>query len=391
MPSCGPCPSRGSGSRRSGRARAGSRSGRHTRGRRRPGCGATKTWVMAGGVYRRAPARAVSALRPRQPASPISGTKTHGPSDRSSHSLAAALDDQQLLLPPDAHRDDEPAAVGELLAQRIGDRGAAGRDDDPVPRRARRVPEAAVAGHDVDALAEAEGRQAIPGGAAPGPAPARSRSRGSPAPRGSPPGSPSRADVEDAVAGPDREQLRHAGHDLRLADRLAGADGEGLVRVRVAAPASGRRPRAGRRPSRRGRARRGCRGRGAGPRPSGPGPRSRVPGLVHRRCPRRAGLAAGLSPGSRRRRRRGGRRRGRGRAGRGRGGGAPTGAASRGRGAGVADAPAWRMAVGRLRLLGRDGLSGTGPENAALPSITRTGRSRRPRRRRSRRWRRPGR
>src|SRR5436189_68643 len=44
----------------------------------------------------------------------------------------------------------------------------------------------------------------------------------------------SRPDLEDAITGSDREILGHLGDHVRLADRLAGADREGLVRVRVA-------------------------------------------------------------------------------------------------------------------------------------------------------------
>ena len=126
----------------------------------------------------------------------------------------------------------------------------------------------------------------------------------------------SRADVEDPVAGPHREQLGHPGDDVRLADRLAGADGQRAVGVGLApGPRPGRRRRAGRPPSPRGRGGRGCRGRGAGPRPSGPGRRSRsCPGRSMRlaspqlgeglaasdgpRSPRRRGHAAGRADGS---------------------------------------------------------------------------------------------
>ena len=73
-----------------------------------------------------------------QPASPMSGTNTHGPVRPLAPLVAVALDDEQLLLAARAHRDDHPPALAELLAERVGDRGGGGRDEDPVPRRAVR-------------------------------------------------------------------------------------------------------------------------------------------------------------------------------------------------------------------------------------------------------------
>ena len=110
------------------------------------------------------------------------------------------------------------------------------------------------------------------------------------------------AELEDAVARLRREQLGHARDDPRLADRLAGVDRQGLVGVGAALPVAGRRTaRAGRRPSPPARARRGCRGRGAGPGPSA-ADRSSAPIAQQSRRPTRAtGTASdGLGDGARR-------------------------------------------------------------------------------------------
>ena len=128
------------------------------------GWGATKTWVMAGRVYRaRTGARSGVAQR-SQPPAPTSGTKTQALSGRSVHSFAAPRHDGQDLAVARADRDHEPGAVRELVAERMGDVRGGGRHDDPVPWTLIGQAEAAVADPDVDAVAEAEVGQPFPGG-----------------------------------------------------------------------------------------------------------------------------------------------------------------------------------------------------------------------------------
>src|SRR5262245_51516495 len=81
------------------------------------GCGATKTWVMAGRVYQAA----------RRPRATRSARKSLCADQRHEHArpvvpldpvVAAARHEQQVLPPPVADRDDQPTAVGrELLAK----------------------------------------------------------------------------------------------------------------------------------------------------------------------------------------------------------------------------------------------------------------------------------
>src|ERR1700693_1410486 len=106
------------------------------------GCGATKTWVMAGRVYRAAPS-----------GRPPSGLEAPGADQRHEDAIAiralgpfiamARHDGQQLAIPgPD--RDDEPTALGELLTERLRHGGRCRGDDDPVPWRPGRVAQAAI-------------------------------------------------------------------------------------------------------------------------------------------------------------------------------------------------------------------------------------------------------
>src|SRR5687767_11955409 len=60
-------------------------------------------------------------------------------------SLLRAHDLDELLPPAAAAREDETAADGELLVERLRDRRRRGRDRDPVERRALRHAERAVA------------------------------------------------------------------------------------------------------------------------------------------------------------------------------------------------------------------------------------------------------
>ncbi len=127
------------------------------------GCGATKTWVMAGRVYRAARRSLRAASRGTRPRRRAARTRTARRSDLA-HSSPCRDDEQQLLPATVTDRDHEPAAVGrELLAERRRDRRRRGGDDDPVPRRARRVADAAVADPDVDRAAEPEPGEPLPG------------------------------------------------------------------------------------------------------------------------------------------------------------------------------------------------------------------------------------
>ena len=86
--------------------------------------------------------------RARPAAAPTSGTNTHGPSERSRHSLPCRSTTIRLCSRRAPDRDHQPPAVAELLAQRVGDRRRGRGDEDAVPRRAIRGPEAAVADAD---------------------------------------------------------------------------------------------------------------------------------------------------------------------------------------------------------------------------------------------------
>src|ERR671927_236703 len=87
------------------------------------GCGATKTWVMAGRVYRALPARDSEPAAPGGPASD---------------------DEGQRLVVARTDGDDEPTSLGELVAQLVRDRWRRSRHDDPVPWRAVAITQTAV-------------------------------------------------------------------------------------------------------------------------------------------------------------------------------------------------------------------------------------------------------
>ena len=93
----------------------------------------------------------------------MSGTKTQALSGSSRHSSPVAGDHHEALAIPRADRDDEPAAVAELVTEGLGHGRRGGGDDDPVPRRAVGIPEAAVRLADRHRRIEADGGQARPG------------------------------------------------------------------------------------------------------------------------------------------------------------------------------------------------------------------------------------
>src|SRR6476661_7438236 len=126
------------------------------------GWGATKTWVMAGRVYQAAP--------PRRPALAREALR---PDERDEHARAVVRLEPLVAMPPHqeqvlavtvADRDDEPPAVRrELLAERRGDRRRGGGHDDSVPRRSRRVADAAIPDADLDRAPQPEPRQPLAG------------------------------------------------------------------------------------------------------------------------------------------------------------------------------------------------------------------------------------
>jgi len=140
----------------------------------------------------------------------------------------------QPLAPP-GDRCDEPAAVGELRLERVEPRAIArGRDVDRVERRLLRQPARAVADRERDVLDPGPGERfagdAREVGVAldrPDVGGQRGEDRGVVAGAG--------ADVEDAVVGPQLEQLGHAADDERLGDRLPAGDAERGVVVGVRA------------------------------------------------------------------------------------------------------------------------------------------------------------
>src|SRR6266849_4466558 len=143
-----------------------------------------------------------------------------------------ALDDDQLLRPEIADRDHEPSTGSELLGEWCWHRGRRGGHDHPVERRAlgpatRAVPEP---GLDVSQIEPAEplfrfdeevGEALDRGDAGPQVGENRGLITGS------------GADLEHAVAAPRRERFGHERHDQRLGDRLAAANRQRRVLIRV--------------------------------------------------------------------------------------------------------------------------------------------------------------
>src|SRR5664279_559276 len=121
------------------------------------GWGATKTWVMAG-EYTDRPGPdpdlrpAACAAERHEDAGAVAG---------GDQLRAAPLHENQLLLPPTAHRDHQPSTVGELLDQRVRHGGRPRGHDDPGPWRVGRRTKAAVADPDLDASPEGQRLDAL--------------------------------------------------------------------------------------------------------------------------------------------------------------------------------------------------------------------------------------
>src|SRR5688500_11345381 len=202
------------------------------------GWGATKTWVMAGRVYRAGRSLRAGSIVPAGLAH--ERHEHHRPVVSLDPLVASAHDEDQLLVRPAADRDHEAAAVLiELAAERLGDRGRGGRHDDSIPRRAGRVAEAAVTDPDRDRAAEVQARDALAGGLCElrmtldrGDLAAEEREYGRLV-------AGAGADLQDALAGSRGEQLGHPPDDVRLADRLARLNRERLVGVGEAPPIIG--------------------------------------------------------------------------------------------------------------------------------------------------------
>src|SRR6478752_4502671 len=200
------------------------------------GCGATKTWVMAGRVYRGRPGV-------RDAGGPRSPRVAAGADERDED--AGAIGHVGPLVPVPGHHgqhlaltrpdgDDEAGAVGQLVAQGGRDDGRGRRDQDPVPRGAIGPAEAAVCGDDLDRVAVPESLQPRPGRRGEVRMALDRRHAAAEVGEDRRLVAGARADLEDAVSGPGGQQLGHAGDHERLADGLAELDGEGLVVVGVA-------------------------------------------------------------------------------------------------------------------------------------------------------------
>src|SRR5437773_3786492 len=220
------------------------------------GCGATKTWAMAGRVYRRsvgqrpgAPALVAEGRSPQSSRRSGVVVETLAADQRDEHARAVRpLDplvalpdhDEQVLAIPGADRDDHPTAVRvELLPQRSWDPGGRGGDDDPRPRRALEQALASIPGPKLDAIGQAE---LLEPRARLGDEVRLAFDRRHPPPELCEDRrlvSGSCADLEDAVPGPYRQELGHSGDDVGLTDRLAGLDRERLVGVGLVAPPIG--------------------------------------------------------------------------------------------------------------------------------------------------------
>src|SRR3954447_3447766 len=132
------------------------------------GWGATKTWVMAGRVYREpgharreGPGSAGRWLgpiaRPRlEAAEPDEWHEHAGAIGPPGPLRTATFDHGQELLVARSDRDHEPCPVGELVAERHRYRRRGGRDDDAVPRRDGWLAETAVSLANGDVPVEAE-------------------------------------------------------------------------------------------------------------------------------------------------------------------------------------------------------------------------------------------
>jgi len=152
-------------------------------------------------------------------------------------SALASRDGQ--ALPPSGDRRDEPAAVRELVLERLEPLALArGGDVDGVERRLLRQPARAVADHERDVL-DAGARERLRGQARqvgvaldrPHVGGERREDRGVIAGAG--------ADVEHPVLRSQLEQLGHASDDERLRDRLSAPDAERGVVVGVGAQVLG--------------------------------------------------------------------------------------------------------------------------------------------------------
>ena len=194
------------------------------------GWGATKTWVMAGRVYRAR--RAAGQLW--EPA----GTDQRDEDARAVRRLAPLVavandegEDLQIAL---TDRDDQSTAIGELVAQFGRDGRCRRGHDDPVVWRAVRVAEAPVSESDLDPVVEpkrgqARGRLLGQVGVALQARHVRAK-----------PGQDRRlvagagAEFQDPIAGSGCEQLGHPGDHPGLADGLAVLDRDRFVRVRLA-------------------------------------------------------------------------------------------------------------------------------------------------------------
>lgn len=144
---------------------------------------------------------------------------------------AVALHEEQGLEIAGTHRDHEATALGELVAKFLGDGRGRGRDDDPVVGSTGTIAQAAVGNLDPDALTKAQVIQPRAGLAGELGMAFQTEDLG--AERCEHGGLVARpgAELKDAFAGTDREQLRHARDHVRLADRLTGIDPDGRVRV----------------------------------------------------------------------------------------------------------------------------------------------------------------
>ena len=144
---------------------------------------------------------------------------------------AVALHAEQGLEVAGTHRDHEATALGELVAKFLGDGRGRGRDDDPVVGSTGTIAQAAVGNLDPDALTKAQVIQPRAGLAGELGMAFDAEDLGSErCEHGGLVARPG-AELKDAFAGTDREQLRHARDHIRLADRLTGIDPHGGVRV----------------------------------------------------------------------------------------------------------------------------------------------------------------
>src|SRR6478752_1289924 len=125
------------------------------------GWGATKTWVMAGRVYR-------SNLAPRRSPRPASLADERHERDRAVVPLGPLVavpdDHEQVLAVARADRQHESSTGWiQLLTQRLGHGGSRRRDQNPAPRRSLRRTDASIAHAHLDEVRVAQDGEAIPG------------------------------------------------------------------------------------------------------------------------------------------------------------------------------------------------------------------------------------